>query len=85
MKQQKQTQTVLIRDPRAVAIINARAQKENRSCSNCAAVIVFESANKKHPGQPKFLDDVILKGGDAEKSNEKVWAETTSGKNSSAT
>jgi hypothetical protein len=79
MKQQKQTQTVLIRDPRAVAIINARAQKENRSCSNCAAVIVFESASKKrNSGQPSFLDNVVVKGGDAEMSSGKTDAQQTS-------
>jgi hypothetical protein len=76
MKQIKQAQTVLIRDPRAVAIVNERAQKENRSCSNCAAVIIFESANKKRqrdnaPGQPAFLGSVVLKGGEAGVSSKK--------------
>jgi|GEM_PF-1816131 hypothetical protein len=47
MNQQKKAQTVLIRDSRAVAIVNERAKKENRSCSNCAATIILESSTKK--------------------------------------
>jgi hypothetical protein len=47
MNQQKQSKTVIIRDPRAVAIVSGRAQKENRSHSNCAATIILESSSKK--------------------------------------
>ncbi len=46
MKQKKPTQTIIIRDPRAVAIINERAEKENRSRSNCASTIIIENSNK---------------------------------------
>lgn len=75
MKRNKQAQTVLIRDPRAVAIVNERAQKENRSCSNCASVIIFESVkkklnNKRDPGQPAFLDNVVVKDNDGESGSQ---------------
>jgi hypothetical protein len=50
MNQQKQAKTVIIRDPRAIAIVNERAQKENRSCSNCASTIILESSGKKSQG-----------------------------------
>ncbi len=50
MNQQKQAKTIIIRDPRAVAIVSGRAQKENRSHSNCAATIILESSSKKGQG-----------------------------------
>jgi len=69
----KRAMSVRITDKEAVGLINNRAACEHRSASNAATLTVIESLSKKqNPGQAKFLDVVVLKGGDAKKSNENL-------------
>ncbi len=65
---------VQITNVEAITLIRKRAQSEGRSAANAASVTIIESLSKqnnKNPGQPKFLDDVIVKD-DAGKSSEKT-------------
>ena len=56
----------------AIRLAKLRAQREGRSAANAASVTIIEALSKKrNPGQPKFLDDVVLKGSGAGSSSEK--------------
>ena len=47
----------------ALKLVNEFAPKQNRSLANCAAAAIIEALGKKrNPGQPAFLDNVIVKG-----------------------
>jgi hypothetical protein len=72
MGNEKILKPIRVTDPIAIKLIHECAPKQNRSFANCAATAIVESLNKKrNPGQPSFLDNVIVKDG-TEKSNEKV-------------
>jgi hypothetical protein len=65
---------VQITNREAITLIKERAQREGRSAANAASVTIIESLGKptnKNPGQPKFLNDVIVKDG-TEKSSAKT-------------
>jgi hypothetical protein len=59
----------------AIRLAKLRAQREGRSAANAVAVTIIESLGeqnkKQNPGQPSFLDDVVLKGGEAGQSSGK--------------
>ena len=72
------TYTVMVTNEKPIRIVNReairlaklRAQREGRSAANAASITIIEALGKKqHPGQPSFLDNVVVKGGDAEKSS----------------
>jgi hypothetical protein len=59
----KIAESVRITNDLAVQLINDRALREHRSASNAATLTVLEAFNKqnKNPGQPAFLNNVIVK------------------------
>ncbi|MGD0077211.1 MAG: hypothetical protein ABSB91_01135 [Sedimentisphaerales bacterium] len=69
----KNLKPIRITDPTAIKLVHESAPKQNRSLANCAATAIVESLNKKrNPGQPSFLDGVIVKGSEAGESSEKT-------------
>jgi hypothetical protein len=65
---------VQITNREAIALVKERAQREGRSAANSASVTIIESLskrNKQNPGQPAFLDNVIVKD-QGDLSNEKT-------------
>ena len=49
--------SVQLRDPRAVALVKARAKQDDRSCANALARTVLEAlANQDTPGGPNGQD-----------------------------
>jgi hypothetical protein len=56
----------------AIRLAKLRAQREGRSAANAASITIIEALNKKrNPGQPAFLDNVIVKDkGDLSSGNQ---------------
>jgi hypothetical protein len=59
---------IQITNREAITLVRERAQCEGRSAANAASVTIIESLgrknNQQNPGQPAFLDNVIVKGQD---------------------
>jgi hypothetical protein len=69
MSNQSEVDPVQITNREAIALVRERAEKERRSLASAASVTIIEAlSTKQNPGQPKFLDDVIVKGGSGESS-----------------
>jgi hypothetical protein len=73
----KKLKPVHITNQTALKLIHECAPKQNRSLANCASMAIVEALGKKqnnkpNPGQPAFLDKVILKSSEANSSTEKT-------------